>query len=118
MKTYKGGRGIFMAFFRGRPLRPFGANPDTAVSIAALLLGLSSYVIKGSWWHYPKGCVLKNSSAHNYVFWNNVQTGRERNDWFVICQKSGMCGNSYCNVVYKVKGYNISFVRWHKYIIS
>ena len=77
---------------------------------AALLLGLSSYVIKGSWWHYPKGCVLKNSSAHNYVFWNNVQTGRERNDWFVICQKSGMCGNSYCNVVYKVKGYNISFV--------
>ena len=39
MKMYKGGRGIFMAFFRGRPLRPLGANPDTAVSIAALLLG-------------------------------------------------------------------------------
>ena len=37
MKTYKGGRGILMAFFRGRPLRPFWASPptDIVVSISA-----------------------------------------------------------------------------------
>ena len=37
MKTSKGGRGIFMAFFRGRPLRPFWASPptDSDVSISA-----------------------------------------------------------------------------------
>ena len=58
MKTYKGGRGIFMAFFRGRPLRPFGANPDTVGSIAALLLGVPA-VNSGA----PKCSGLKGSKG-------------------------------------------------------
>ena len=54
---------------------------------AASQLGLSLSVHEGSWSHNPKGCGLLKP----YVYWNNHQTGSERNDWFVICRTSGMC---------------------------
>ena len=61
MKTYKGGRGIFMAFFRGRPLRPFWAIPVTVVvSITAAALLLDGFPANSG---APKCSGLKGSKG-------------------------------------------------------